>query len=123
MTFTAPFATGAGEVVLTMDDGAVMETTGTSELNFTFVNISLIAPASGQRGTLVTITGVGLDVNNGGIARIDLAGIRTTVFGCSPCQEEALHFQVMGVVISNTDTSHKEKHRTYANQLQKCPIY
>lgn len=71
-------ATGSGSVVVTSAFGATVSRSG----SFAYVappQIDAIAPASGQRGTVVTIAGVGLFGGGTAVTNVTLGGIAALV--------------------------------------------
>ena len=70
--------TGAGNVVLFADTGAVI----TSSLQFTYLvagNITAVAPTQGQGGTVVTVTGERLRGGGTAVVAATLAGVSASV--------------------------------------------
>ena len=70
--------TGQGEVEILGSDGAVVDT-NVSTLDFQYAVINTLTPDSGQQGTLVTITGAGLDSGDGAITAVNISGNPATL--------------------------------------------
>ena len=73
----SPAATGAVDVVLTANSGAVV--TGTGAWSYTFSNITSVSPANGQVGVVVTITGTDLLAGGTSLTTVTLDGTAATV--------------------------------------------
>jgi hypothetical protein len=69
--FEGPDGGGAGDVVLTSDTGVVVRAPGA----WTYSSINSITPDSGQRGTVVDITGVALFAGGSEVDEVRLGGV------------------------------------------------